>query len=330
VRRDPAGKAPDSLGKGLVVMLRILGLVMLAALLAAVPARAAEPRELLLEGTDNIIEVTLNGAPVRLEVTAEAFGPAVINPAVAEQLALVPNQRRGWRFGPVSVEGRGTSAMIGFGHEAREVTVVWADSPVNTRADGMIGIHHLPYDRVTLALRASQPGEVVERLELKRVGRLFGNTRIGTPVKAGKRELLAIFVPEFTPHNLITAPTATFLATHLDGGFTKEPASTVNMRFGVMRPIRTMLLSQPLEIGSLAVTRFAVRYEDYGSTAPVGEVAENDPRFEKGRILVSARKGQGRPDLLTRIGAEQLSACSRLTYDLAASAIELACLPEPE
>jgi hypothetical protein len=309
-------------------MLRIVWLVVAAVVLAAVPARAQEQRELALAVADNIIEVTLNGAPVRLEVTAEAFGAAVINPDVAERLALVPDRRSGWRFGPVSVEGRGAEAIIGFGHEAREVTVVWATSPVSTRADGMIGIHHLPYDRVTFALRASQPGEVVERLALKRVGRLFGNTRIGAPIKVGKRELLAIFVPEFTPHNLITAPTATFLATHLDGGFTKEPASTVNMRFGVIRPVRTMLLAQPLEIGSLAVTRFAVRYEDYGSTAPVGEVAENDPRFEKGRILVSARKGQGRPDLLTRIGAEQLSACSRLTYDLAASVIELACAPE--
>lgn len=310
-------------------MVRILWLGLLAALIAAAPARAQSQRELVLEIADNIIEVTLNGAPVRLEVTAEAFGAAVINPEVAERLALVPDRRSGWRFGPVSVEGRGADAIIGFGHEARELTVVWATSPVSSRADGMIGIHHLPYDRVTFALRSAQPGEVVDRLELKRVGRLFGNTRIGTPVKAGKRELLAIFVPEFMPHNLLTAPTATFLATHLDGGFTKEPASAVSMRFGVMRPVRTMLLAQPLEIGSLAVNRFAVRYEDYGSTAPVGEVAENDPRFEKGRILVSARKGQGRPDLLTRIGAEQLGACSRLTYDLAASVIELACLPEP-
>ena len=169
-----------------------------------------------------------------------------------------------------------------------------------------------------------------QNLALKRVGRLSGNTRIGTPVKVGKRELLAIFVPEFTPHNLVTAPTATFLATHLDGGFTKEPESAVAMRFGVTRPVRMMRLARPLTIGSLEVSRFAVRYQDYGSTERVGEVAEGDPRFEKGRIVVSRRKGEGRPDMLTRIGAEQLSACSRLTYDLAASVIELACTPEPD
>jgi len=311
-------------------MVRILWLGLLAALLAHPPASAQSERELLLEASDNIITVTLNGVSIRLEVTAEAFGPAVINPELAERLALVPDQRRGWRFGPVSVEGRGTAGLFDFGHALREIAVVWADAPVSARADGMIGIHHLPYDRVSFALRPAEPGEVTQRLALRRVGRLSGNTRIGTPVKAGKRELLAIFVPEFTPHNLVTAPTATFLATHLDGGFTREPESAVSMRFGVMRPVRMMRLARPLEIGSLAVTRFAVRYQDYGSTAPVGEVSEDDPRFEKGRILVSARKGQGRPDLLTRIGAEQLKPCSRLTYDLAASMIALSCLPSSE
>lgn len=311
-------------------MVRIVWFALAVALLVAAPARAESERELVLEAAHNIIDVTLNGAAIRLEVTAEAFGPAVINPEIAERLALIPNQRRGWRFGPISVEGRGTTGMINFGHETREITVVWADAPVSARADGMIGVHHLPYDRVSFILAEPRSDEVTARLALKRVGRLSGNTRIGTPVKVSKHELLAIFVPEFTAVNFITAPTATFLATNLDGGFTKEPESTVNMRFGVTRPVRMMRLARPLTIGSLEVSRFAVRYQDYGSTEPVGEVAEGDLRFEKGRIVVSRRKGEGRPDMLTRIGADQLSACSRLTYDLAASVIELACTPEPD
>jgi hypothetical protein len=302
-----------------------------AAALAAAPAAAQSPRELVLGTGDNLITVTLNGAPFRLEVTAEAFGPAVVNPQLAEQIPLTAEQRRGWRFGPVTVEGRSGRQVIDFGHEKREITVAWADEPVSTIADGMIGIHHLPYDRVTFMLGAPGEGEQVERLVLKRAGGgLFGNTRIGTPVAAGKREMLAIFVPEFTRHNLVTAPTATFLATHFDGGFTREPPGAVHMRFGVTRPIRMMRIARPLEIGSLAVNRFAVRYEDYGSTERVGDVAENDPRFEKGSILVSRRKQQGRPDMLTRIGSDEIAHCSRLTYDLAARVIELSCAPQGE
>jgi hypothetical protein len=314
-----------------MAMVRFLLFGIVAACSAAAPALAQAPRELVLAGDDNLITVMLNGAPVTLEVTAEAFGPAVVNPQVAARLELIASQRRGWRFGPVSVSGVGGPQVIDFGHEARKLTVVWADAPVSNRADGMIGIHHLPYDRVTFVLGVAREGEQVARLVLKRAGGgIFGNARIGTPVAAGKRELLAIFVPEFTRHNLVTAPTATFLATHLDGGFTGEPDSAVEMRFGVTRPIRMMQIALPLEFGGLRVNRFAVRYQDYGSTERVGEVAADDPRFQKDNIVVSRRKGQGSPDLLTRIGRDQLAGCSRLTYDLAANVIELACAPEGE
>lgn len=311
---------------GLPILLSALALA-----IAPAPAMAQEPRELVLEPGENIVTVTVNGAPVRLEVTAEAFGAPVVNPELAQRLAFTPEGRTGWRFGPVSVEGRNAKQVLDFGHTQPEITLAWADAPVSARADGMIGIHHLPYDRVTFRLREPRAGEQVDRLVLKRAGSgLFGYPRIGTPVMVGRREMLAIFVPEFTAHNLVTAPTATFLATHLDGGFTPEPPGAVHMRFGVHRPFRMMRIARPLEVGSLPVQRFAVRYEDYGSTERVGEVADNDPRFEKGSITVSRRKQQGSPDMLTRIGSEELAHCSALTYDLAARVIELSCLPQEE
>ena len=73
-----------------------------------------------------------------------------------------------------------------------------------------------------------------------------------------------------------------------------------------------------------------MRVEDYGEPSRVGEIGENDPRFEKGRILVSRRKGRGRPDLLTRIGRDQMGHCSRITYDLEQNEIRLSCGPAPE
>jgi hypothetical protein len=61
----------------------------------------------------------------------------------------------------------------------------------------------------------------------------------------------------------------------------------------------------------------------------VGEIGANDPRFEKGSIVVSRRKGRGKPDLLTRIGRDQIAHCSRLTYDLAGGEILLSCAAPP-
>jgi hypothetical protein len=145
----------------------------------------------------------------------------------------------------------------------------------------------------------------------------------------GKKKLTMVFAPQ-RAENLVTAPTANFIATHQEGGF--EPASDgiAMMNFGVERPTRMMRIAEPIMLGELAVARFAVRVEDYGEPKRVGEIAEDDPRFEKDRILVSRRKGRGRPDLLTRIGRDQISHCSSITYDFALSEIRLSCGPAPE
>lgn len=304
----------------------------LSAVLLATPAHAAQPvpppaalpEELVLSG-DNIITVSLNGMPVRLEVTAEAFGPPVINPELVERLQVLLEFRRNWLFGPVEVEGGGAGVTLDFGAGpgAVPVPVTWTSRPVTDRADGIIGVHHLPYARVTFALHPPAEGETVQRFALKRTGG-ESTTRLGTEVTVGKKKLMMIFVSD-RDENLITAPTANFIATHHEGGFEAGSYGTAMMNFGVERPTRIMRIAQPIELGTLLVDRFAVRVEDYGDPKRVGEIGANDPRFEKGQILVSRRKGRGSPDLLTRLGRDQIKHCSSLTYDLAGEEISLTC-----
>lgn len=320
------------------MLTRLLAFAALAlAILPAVPAPAAAPaplpepepvsvpvplsEELVLTG-DNIINVLLNGVPVRLEVSAEAFGPPVINPDLAERLQLLTTYRRGWRFGPVVVMGVGGPQVIDFGAGPVPISVTWADLAASTKADGVIGVHHLPYARVTFELAPAGMHEAVERFALKRSG--GSNARLGTEVTIGKRQLMMIFVPE-RPDNLITAPTANFIATHQEGGFEPGARGIAIVDFGVERPTRMMRIAQPIALGDLAIDRFAVRVEDYGNPGRVGEIAADDPRFEKGQILVSRRKGKGKPDLLTRLGRDQIAHCSALTYDLKQQEIRLSC-----
>jgi len=294
---------------------------------ASGPVSGPLPDELVLEG-DNITAVLINGQPLRLEVSAEAFGPPQINPEAAARLLLEQTSRRGWRFGPVVVLGSAASALADFGAGPAPLTVSWSDSPASDKADGVIGVHHLPYSRVTFALHARQADETVESFPLKRAGG-NRNTRLGTEVVVGKKRLMMIFVPE-RAENLITAPTANFIATHQDGGFEPGTDGMAVMDFGVERPTRMMRIAAPIALGSLAVDRFAVRVEDYGEPSRVGEIANGDPRFDKDTIVVSRRKGRGRPDLLTRIGSDQIAHCSALTYDFAQSTIRLTCGPAPE
>lgn len=281
----------------------------------------------MIEG-DAPITVLVNGEPLRFEVSAESFGPPVINAEVAARLMLLREFGRGWRFGPVVVDGSAGNALFDFGAGPVPLPLAWADRPASAEADGTIGVHDLPYRRVTFAFRPPAAGETVQRFPLKRAGGR-SNTRIGTEVVVGKKRLMMIFVPE-RRENLITAPTANFIATHQEGGFAPDSAGIAVMDFGVERPTRMMRIAEPIMLGDLAVDRFAVRIEDYGAPTQVGEIAPDDPRFEKDRILVSRRKGRGRPDLLTRIGIDQISHCSSLTYDLAVGEIRLSCGPAPE
>ena len=309
------------------MILRRLFALLLALAAAPLAAQEPAPAELVLEG-ENIITVTIAGQPVRLEVSAESFGPPVLNPATVQRLMLLPQTRRGWRFGPVVVEGAGTIAPVDFGTGAGPVAMAlsWANRPASARADGTIGVHHLPYARVTFILRPPAPEETVQRFALKRAE--DGNTRVGTEVTIGKRRLMMVFAPH-RAENLVTAPTANFIATHQEGGFAAGSEGIAVMQFAVERPTRIMRIAHGIELGALLVDRFAVRIEDYGEPSRVGEIGENDPRFEKGRILVSRRKGRGRPDLLTRIGGDQIAHCSAITYDFALAEIRLSCAPLP-
>ena len=282
------------------------------------------PEELVLRG-DNVVTVTLAGVPVRLEVSAEAFGLPVVNPDTAARALLVADGRRGWRFGPVVVDGESASALVDFGAGGLPLAVSWSDRPVSDKADGVIGVHHMPYKRVTFVLREAAPDEVLHRFPLRRTGG-DTNTRLGTEVRVGKKKLMMIFVPE-RAENLITAPTANFIATHQEGGFEPDTNGIAVMDFGVERPTRMMRIAEPILLGDFALNRFAVRIEDYGEPKRVGEIAADDPRFDPNTILVSRRKGRGKPDLLTRIGRDQIAHCSSITYDFGLSEIRLSCAP---
>ncbi|MFM7349917.1 MAG: hypothetical protein ACKO01_10580 [Erythrobacter sp.] len=293
---------------------------------APAPAPAAPlPEDLVLVG-DNIVTVAINGVPLRFAVSGDAFGSPVINPEVAARLALVSEGRRGWRFGPVTVMGDSADVAADFGAGPVPLRVSWADRPVTDKADGIIGIHPFPHKRVTFALRPAAEGETEVSFPLARTGGT-NDARIGTEVTIGKKRMMMLFVTE-RRENLVTAPTANFIATHQEGGFAPGTDGIAVMDFAVERPTRMMRIAHPIELGPLLVERFAVRVEDYGQPTRVGEIAANDPRFEKDRILVSARKGRGRPDLLTRIGSDQIAHCSRLTYDLERSEIRLSCAPQ--
>lgn len=317
----------------------IIGLLFAVAIvLPAIPAAAQDdamaatspgsPDELVLP-PDHIITVMIDGAQLRLQVTAEASGPAVVNPQIAQQMRWIATFERLWDFG----EGDpfrtvGLSRVVRFGEREGFLPVVWGLGWASKQADGIIGIHQLPYKRITFPIAAPQGEQRVQRFPLIRIGGAR-NVTIGTRVETGQRPLSAFFTFERAV-NVITAPTAEFIATRFDGGFLPGSEGVVELDFGVQRKTRTMRIARPLELGDLLIDHFAVRYSDYGKAKRVGEIAPNDPRFDPKEITVSRRKPKGKVDYLTRIGRDQIAHCSQITYDFTAEEIILTCGPATE
>lgn len=288
--------------------------------------RPASADELVLP-PDHIIEVMIDGVPLRLLVTADASGPLAVNPAIAVN--------RNWRAtgGILWDYGDGKGLLSGFMWKHLDFKdrsafrrVMWSFGRPTPLADGMIGIQELPFKRIVMPLSAPVGEQTVQRFPLRR----FGGTvaRIGTEIDADGRKLKAVFATD-QAENFVTAPTANFIATRFDGAFVPGSDGKLRMRFGVERRTRTMRLTRPLELGDLLIDSFAVRLEDYGTARHVGEAGEDDPRFNPEEIVVSERKPRGRADLLTRIGRDAIAHCSRLTYDFEKDEIELTCGPLP-
>lgn len=293
-----------------------------------VTAPRETPAEELVLPPDHIIRVIVNGTELRMLVTADASGPAAIDPRIVMRLRWRATFRTLWDYGDGDVlQSGGALRIADFGDRKAALPVMWSLGLPTLLADGTIGIHHLPYKRIVLPLAPPVGEQTVQRFPLKRFGG-EGALRVGTEIDAGGRRLKAIFATDYAD-NVVTAPTANWLATRFDGGFLPGSDGTVRMRFGVERRTRMMRLARPLQLGELLIDRFAVRLEDYGKARAVGEAKADDPRFTPGEIVVSARKPRGNIDWLTRIGRSQIAHCSQLTYDLENNEIRLACGTPP-
>lgn len=291
--------------------------------------RESAAKDELVLPPDHVIRVVIDGMPLRLLVTADASGPAALNPAIAVAQRWRATSGILWDYG----DGGGLRSgvmwqRIDFGDRFATRQVMWSFRQATPLADGMIGIHELPYKRIVFPLSAPVGEETEQSFPLRRFGGARSQ-RIGTDLDADGRKLKAVFATNYA-ENIVTAPMANFLATRFDGGFLPGSEGRLTMRFGVERRTRMMQLARPLELGELLINRFAVRLDDYGKARNVGETDANDPRFDPNEIVVSDRKPRGRTDFLTRIGRDQIAHCSALIYDLERKEILLTCRAQPQ
>ncbi len=262
---------------------------------------------------DGIVPVVVGGVAGRMRINPWAPAAPTLNPDYAARIGL-----RGGMFGfavkvgPVKVGGKTSVTRLQFGPASFRRRVVWFDRRYDAGADGAVGPGGLPVDVVRFELRPAQPGERTIAVPLDQ-----GPFRPAvTKVNVGGRSISVLFDPQHA-RTLATAGAGAALAAGLGGQFSGA-ADKAEVAFGIDRPVRTMRLARPLQIGPLSFGSLDVRIGDNGSIAGISD-ADADPE----EIVVTARGGNRRDTLI--VGRDELARCSSIVFDKPAKQIRLTC-----
>ena len=286
---------------------------------AMAKTKAVLPDEVVLSGS-NIIEVTIEGEALRLEVRPEAADAPMLNPDVAVRLKLKPGMF-GFRGGVGNIKVDGNSAVhkVDYGAGEKNQRIFWADRASSTVADGTISPASLPFKRVRFQLREPAAGETARQLPLDNFG-FLGRGGVGTTLELDGEKISFQFSLQ-RDETLVSAPTGNFLSQKLDGKFTGQPKQTL-IYYGIERPTREMTLAQPLAVGEAQLATVDVRYSDYGDAS--GIVAQDSPEADQEEIVVVGKKDK-KVDLRIVAGRRFLQGCSSLLYDLEQRNLTLSC-----
>ena len=201
---------------------------------------------------------------------------------------------------------------------------MWLKGEVVKGADGVINPAHLPWDLVKMRLKAPRPNE--QQIEL--VMRFDKERGLYHEYSFGGQTILT----RFTLADKLTTATgaaASVIAKRRNGIWKGDPF-TYPVRYGVTRPVRRMVLGQPLSVNGFMLSKMAVRImDDRGDyRLPVQElpvtVGEQDPD-EDILIIGKQRKIFGAPHFWLMIGSDDLSRCSNISYNNRTRRLLLSC-----
>lgn len=264
---------------------------------------------------DRIVNATVEGQPARMLAMANGVDYPVLNPSIAAKLGL----KGGFivahiNVGPVKLKGDTGVVKLGVAGPPAKRRALWFDRAIAPGADGALGPGAMPQPVITFHLRAPANGERAFVLPL--VGR---DDQMGTALSIGGESLFVQFDLGRGP-TLATAAAGQILA-QAQNGQLEGPAGRIAIRFGVERPVRALILANPLPIGPVAIRRIMVRISDNGSTSGIADADAVDT----GEIVVSA-KGKAKPSYRMAIGTSDLAGCSSVSFDKPGKRIILSCI----
>ena len=270
------------------------------------------PKILELSG-DFTVPLIIEGKPMRLRVDPDIGSSRALNAEAAQALGLKEGMIRGVHMvGPVKLTAGSRTINIDYGVQKAKDRVFWfLDRAASSAGDGIIAPTALPHDIVIFNLRAPQANERQFSLPLSSSG---GNAwlMVGT-------ERVAVGFNLLRDETLATASTGNLFAATNQGAFAEQQKLEI-IRFGVERPVRSIKLGLPLDVGGRALNEILVRVADFGdaSAIPENQAADED------EIVVTA-KSKKKPNYSMALGRTFLSQCSSLTYDFKAKLVRFSC-----
>jgi hypothetical protein len=302
-------------------MKRACALAFAAFLSVSVDARAQSEPELVV-AADGIVPATVNGVPGRLRIDPAAPALPLLSTRWANEAQLRPGPFAfGLMVGPQTVDGVTAVGRIGVGDggEVRRRRIGWTRIDYTDAADGVIGPGGVPQRVVRFQLRPALPGERTVALPLADEGGMFGGWGHSYAViEVGGQPMRIRFNPHF-PRTLATAGAGVRLAQAFDGRVSGE-AEPLTIAFGIARPVRTLRLAAPFQVGPLAITELGVRTSDFGNAGAIREEG-GDPD----EIVVTADRRRNSDRDRISIGADLLARCSSIVFDRRARQIRLTC-----
>ena len=301
---------------------------MSGALLASGCATTTNPsapvNETVLDATSQyIVQAEARGRPLKLKVDPGAPYFVLLNDKVAKDLRLVGTKAATLAVGPMRLKGSTRSEKLTIGGVTASKPVMWVKGQAIGDADGVINPANLPGDRVTLRLQAPQPGEQIIELPMRfdRQRGLYYEFDFGAQ----------LILTRFTLEDSLTTATgaaASVIAKRRSGLWEGGPF-VHQVRFGVARPVRRMVLGQPLLVKGFPLNEFAVRImNDRGSFLLPEKELPTAVEDEDGVIVTGKNnRNYGAAHFWLMIGSKDLSRCSSIIYDTRAKRMILSCSP---
>ena len=275
--------------------------------------------------SDFIVDAQMRGRAVRLKVDPGAPWFVLLNGSVAKSMRLVGTRSATMAIGPMRVKGKTRSEKFTFaGTEARR-PVMWLKGEVVQGADGVINPAHLPWDLVKMRIKAPRANEQQIELPMR-----FDKERgLYHEYSFGGQTILT----RFTLADKLTTATgaaASVIAKRRNGIWKGDPF-TYAVRYGVTRPVRRMVLGQPLSVNGFVLSKMAVRIlddrGDYRLPVETLPVVTGEEEGDEDILILGKKQRRtfGAPHFWLMIGSDDLSRCSGISYNNRTGRLILSC-----